>query len=96
MAPDNPNPQNAKRVGSRKSPENPPEETGQATAGIGNPQGQRTAKQQGAAGSADQGGVPARGAGLDQPGGPMPQDRGWEHESKKLRQGSAETEEEEG
>jgi hypothetical protein len=95
MATDDTNPQNAKRVGGRETPRNPDRQAGQASQDAGNPKGQKTAQQQGAKGTSDQGGTPMR-AGLDQKGGSMPQDRGWGHGSRQLRQGNTETEEEEG
>lgn len=74
MATENKNPQNAKPVGGRK-PQNPDAQAGQASQGIGNVAGQKAAQQQGSSGTADQGGKSGK-IGLDQKGGPLPENRG--------------------
>lgn len=95
MATENRNPKDAKPVGGRQPQTDPSPQPGQSTKGAGNEKGQRIAQQQGGkgGGTADQGGH-ALGAGLDQKGGPLPQDRDRRADGHRgLRQGTPDTEE---
>ena len=82
MSTENRNPQNAKPVGGSKSPPNPAEQSGQATRGVGNAQGQKMARQQGASGTVDQ---------ASDLGG----ENRTKHAASGLRQGTVDTEERE-
>lgn len=94
MATDNTNPKNAKPVGGRQSESNTGNQAGQASRGLGNASGMKASQQQRSGGTADQGGKMGR-SGIDQAGGVLPQDRNHADASRKLRQGTPETEKQE-